>query len=184
VSDAAPRSDEGAQSRASLRVRAELSIRYRAIGAAEAERLASEIAAEGGDESELPAALALRLQALERKLDLALHHLDPSQPPPLSARDLRSVGFSASGLALEAKEPLAEDAAVAVELLLPGRVPREIRALARVARCQEKRAAEPTWLVAFAFRAIRSDDREAIVRFGHELQRASLCKRSEERGAR
>jgi hypothetical protein len=183
VSADALATEDAARSRASLRVRTELPLRYRAIPADDADRLAVEICNGEAEEPELPAALALRFQLLERKLDLALHHLDPSLPPPLSARDLRSVGISASGLALEVKEPLAEDAAVAVELLIPDRVPREVRALARVAHCQEKRGAEPSWLIAFAFRAIRSEDREAIVRFGGELQRATLRNRSAQREA-
>ncbi len=177
-----PPPDAG-RDRASFRVTAELPIRYRPLAAAEAERLSLEIEAGGAEGPELAPPLALRLQALERKLDLALHQLDPSHPLPLGARETASVGISASGLALAAKQSLPVDSLALVELLLPGRVPREVRAVARVVRCQEKRGPEPGLLLVLAFRAIHSEDREAIVRFGNELQRAELRRRSEARDA-
>jgi len=170
-------------SRAAFRVSAELPIRYRPLAAAEAARLALEIEQARDGESELPARLADRLQRIEHKLDLVLHQLDPSQPPPLSARDGASIALSAAGVALAAKQALPLDSLVLVELLLPGPAPRPVRAVARVARCQEKRGPEAGLLLAFAFRAIHCDDREAIARFANEVQRADLRRRSEARGA-
>ena len=86
------------------------------------------------------------------------------------------VELSGGGLRFAAKlseEQEGEDALV--ELMLPGTPPRLVRAIGRVvSRSSEDGVDE----VAVSFRVIDERDREAIVKFAHEVERMQLLRRA------
>jgi hypothetical protein len=118
--------------------------------------------------------LAERLEGIERKLDRILAALDENSPLPLCERDARDVSISGAGIGVDVGNPLAPNGAVLVEILLPERPNRHVRAIARPV----ENGGSDSQPVAFVFEEIAEDDRDAIVRFSQEMQRSTLRERA------
>jgi hypothetical protein len=171
----------GAERRSFYRVSARLPIRLRALDPGESASLACEIAASPASAVAVAdPALRAALESLERKLDRVLACLEPGAAErPLGRTDAREVELSGAGVSLEADEELDPADEVLVELELPGSPPRRVRALAHPVPARGP-GGKPRR--AFAFDAISEEDRDAIVRFSHEVQRSELRERAR-RGA-
>ena len=173
--------DSGANRRSFYRVKARIPLRHRRVRPDEREDLEREILTPRPEPPDVEPPLAAWMQRLERKLDTVLSHLDDAVPAPLGELDLCQVELSASGMMFAAKETADVDGIELLEFLLPGIESRVVRALARVVvRCESGEPGEVPQ-VAFAFSTIDEEDREAIVRFGNEVQRIGLRARSAER---
>lgn len=153
--------------RRAFRVAARLPIRHRRLSAEQ--WAAEERSWRMPEPSALPRdpALAAWLQRIEAKLD-GLLAADGSAEPPLGAEDVHDVDLSSVGVRLAAAEGLDAGDAVLVECLVPGRVPRPVRALARVVRAEDDR-------VSLSFERIREADRDALVRFTQDVQRCATA---------
>ncbi len=176
---------EGADRRRFYRVSARIPIRVRALEPGESAALACEIAASRASDGRGLADPALRaaFASLERKLDLVLALLDPSGERPLARADVRAVELSAAGVALEAPEDLDPGDEVLVELQLPSSPPHRVRAIAHPVPLVGPAGADKLRR-AFAFDQISDEDRDAIVRFSHEVQRSELRERAGRGGPR
>lgn len=157
-----------------FRVRARLPVRHRPLEPGEFETLKREIETPRPEAEEIEPALAARLTGLEQKLDQVLAlvgggaNTQPAEP--------LNVELSGGGMKFAAKLPEEQEGQdTLVEILLPGYPPRLVRTIARVvARSRGANGDE----IAVCFRVIDERDREAIVRFAHEVERAQLRTRA------
>jgi c-di-GMP-binding flagellar brake protein YcgR len=169
----------GRERRNYYRVEARLPVRVRPLDPCDAERFSVEISSPREEISTVAdPALQVALQTLERKLDLVLAHLDRRFPQPLGEGDVRVVSLSGCGMAFETDVEIELDDPVLVEFLLPGAPSRSIRALAHPVPVEGDQGDDKSRLLAFGFDVIAEADREAIVRFSHEMQRSRLRERA------
>ena len=170
----------GAERRAYFRVTTQLPVRVRKLEPSVVPALAMAISAMVDTDQEVAdPALAARLDAIERKLDLLLAIIDPDQPRPLGVEDTCKLSLSGAGLGLRVDEPFSAHDDVLVEILLPDSPPRSVRALSRPI-IEDGAAGGRPGAIAFAFHLISDADRDAIVRFSYDVQRSQLRTRSRE----
>jgi hypothetical protein len=163
--------------RSFYRIEARLPVRLTALDPGEAAAVALELTTSretGLDIEDL--ALRAAFQRLERKLELVLAHLDRGRPQPLTRAASKRIDLSASGVAVEDAEDSELGDEVLIEFQLPGDPPRHVRAIGHVAG-ERSGSARGKITRAFAFDVIAEQDREAIVRFSHDVQRRELRKR-------
>lgn len=119
-------------------------------------------------------ALLARLRRIEDKLDLLLCAAGIEAPRPLSGRDRRRVLFSGGGLSLDVDFDFARGAAYRVEMLLPAPYARVVRAIAEAVSDSREAQAGSARRLGLAFRHILPAERDAIVAYSYDLQRAVL----------
>lgn len=175
----------GADDRRSyFRVPARIAIRHRRASAEEIDTFERELLLSNREPTaEVDPAIQVLLDRLERKLDRILAHLEPDSMPPLGAQDVRSVEVSGSGVRYEWSETVAVGDRVIVEMLLPGTPVRRVRAVGEVVFREEPRDDRPGQ-VAVRFEAIDEGEREAIIRYTYDVQRAVLRNRALENHVR
>ncbi|MCW9014768.1 MAG: PilZ domain-containing protein [Gammaproteobacteria bacterium] len=120
------------------------------------------------------AEIAQYFDLINRKLDaLSQHLLEEEIPCPES--DLRKVNISASGLAFESDEELADNQPLRIRLvLLPEKI--GILVFGRVNHC---RTPETNNLICIDFEHIRYDDQELMIKHNLNKQMQELRQRSE-----
>ena len=157
-----------------FRVLARLPVRHRPLEPGEFASLKRDIETPRPDPESLEPALASWLVRIEEKLEQVLGLLGDAGAAPAEPVD---VEISGGGLRFGAKLPDEQEGDdVLVELTLPGSPPRPIRAIGRVvARTNEDSGHDE---VAVSFRVIDERDREAIIRFAHEVERVQLRSRA------
>ncbi len=119
-------------------------------------------------------ALLARLRRIEDKLDLLLSAAAIEAPRPLSGRDRRRVLFSGGGLSLDVDFDFVRGAAYRVEMLLPAPYARVVRAIAEAVSDASEMPPGPARRLGLAFRHILPAERDAIVAYSYDLQRAVL----------
>jgi hypothetical protein len=165
-----------AEKRRFFRVQAHIPVRCRPIEPGEFDRLRTEIEMPRPKYEGLEPVLADHLAWLDLKLDRVLAALEGApSPTPVEPYE---VWISGAGLRFSAKEGMADPQAnVLLEILLPSCPPRLVRTIGRVVTRGD---IDPTaGDLAVEFRILHPDDREAIVHFTHEVERAELRRRAE-----
>lgn len=119
-------------------------------------------------------ALLARLRRIEDKLDLLLSAAAIDAPRPLSGRDRRPVLFSGGGLSLEVGFDFVRGDAFRVEMLLPAPYARVVRAIAEAVGDSREGPAGSARRIGLAFRHILPSERDALVAYSYDLQRALL----------
>lgn len=125
-------------------------------------------------------ALLARLRRIEDKLDLLLSAAAIDAPRALSGRDRRRVVFSGGGLSLEVDFDFVRGAAYRVEMLLPAPYARVVRAVAEAVADSSGTQSGSARRLGLAFRHILPAERDAIVAYSYDLQRAVLRSRHHE----
>ncbi|MEZ4278056.1 MAG: hypothetical protein R3F21_00355 [Myxococcota bacterium] len=129
-------------------------------------------------------ALLARLRRIEDKLDLLLSEAGIEAPRPLSGRDRRRVLFSGGGLSLEVDFDFTRGAPYRVELLLPAPYARVVRAIAESVGDSSEVPPGAARRLGLAFRHILPGERDAIVAYSYDLQRAVLRAKHHETASR
>jgi hypothetical protein len=128
-----------------------------------------------GEEGEVDSPLMERLRRLEEKLDLLLGQARLEVPRPLSGRDRRSVTFSGAGLALDVSWSFRRGDYYKVEVLLPPPYSRLVRCLAEAVEDAPRSVGEGgRRLLPLAIRHMEDEERDALVAYSYDLQRAEL----------
>lgn len=128
-----------------------------------------------GEDGEVDSPLMERLRRLEEKLDLLLGHARVEIPRPLSGRDRRCVVFSGAGLALDVPFGFCCDDYYKVEILLPPPYSRLVRCIARaVEDAPRSLRAGGMRRLPLAIRHMEDEERDALVAYSYDLQRAEL----------
>ena len=159
-----------------FRVQARIPIRCRELAPGEFDSLRSEIEMPRAQYEGVDSVLADHLAWLELKLDRVLATLEGAAPPtPVEPHD---VWISGAGLRFAAKEGLADpNSRVLVEILLPSSPPRFVRAIGRVVVRSD---IDPKGGdISVEFQILHPEDRDHIVHFTHEVERAELRRRAE-----
>lgn len=157
-----------------FRVLARLPIRHRPLEPGEFESLKRDIETPRPDPEALEPALGAYLTRIEEKIEQILGLVggggaDLAQPV--------DVEISGGGLRFAAKLPEEQQGDdVLIELTLPGSPPRPVRAIGRVVGRSNDRDGSDE--IAVSFRVIDERDREAIIRFAHEVERVQLRSRA------
>lgn len=163
------------ESRAFFRVEARLAARCKKLEAWELEAIRREISGlRDGPRLDIDPRLSAWLERIEHKLEILLAYVTERRQGAPARAEVHEVVISGSGVLLETRERVAIDEEVLVEIPIPGARVQPLRALARVVRMQPGKALSGGRGVALAFSTIDETDREAIVRFAHEVQRARL----------
>jgi len=119
--------------------------------------------------------IAAYLRYLERRIDALSSELARSRPLEPDALEPRRINLSAQGLRTENRERLQAGQLVAVSLVLLPRGERVV-AIGHVVRTEPADEMAPSW-ASVAFTHLSEQDRDAIVRRGHRLEREALAKR-------
>ncbi len=167
--------------RAYFRVSGMLPIRLHAVEPADLEAEIFDLAMPDpllqpiGEEGEVDSPLMERLRRLEEKLDLLLGEARVEIPRPLSGRDRKSVVFSGAGLALDVPWSFRRGDYFKVEVLLPPPYSRLIRCLAEAVEDAPRSVGEGGLrLLPLAIRHMEDEERDALVAYSYDLQRAAL----------
>lgn len=128
-----------------------------------------------GEDGEVDSPLMERLRRLEEKLDLLLGQSRVEIPRPLAGRDRKSVVFSGAGLALDVALGFRRGDHFKVEILLPPPYSRLVRCLAEAVEDAPRSVGEGGMrLLPLAIRHMEDDERDALVAYSYDLQRAEL----------
>ncbi len=171
-----------ASDREYFRVAVRLALRCRPLRPGEFDDLRREIEMPRYEVEGVPPALREWLWRIEDKLDYLVAGSDSDRRRPLDRSALRDVVISGAGARFAAKDEGRVGEDVLLELVLPGPVSTDLRAVARVVRRIEPKKAGEEAELAVAWRVIHEQDREAIVRFARDVERAELRTRLQPAG--
>ncbi len=132
-----------------------------------------------GADDEEDAPLMARLRRIEEKLDLLLGASPVEVPESLTGKDRRPVVFSGSGLALDVPFSFKRGDPFKVEILLPAPYCRIVRSVAEAVRdpspASERKGQR---FLALALRHMEDDERDTLVAYSYDVQRAELRARN------
>ncbi len=158
-----------------FRIRARLPVRYRSLLPGERETFLANLASEEPVPlSALPPGLVQWLDRLEKKLDCILSCIDARASVPLTERDRCDITLSGSGIAVarDEEEQIGEE--FLIEVLLPGIPARRVLAVGKVVDNLKAEELAEGVFVAFTFVEIDEKDRDAIIAYVQDVQRAEL----------
>lgn len=171
-----PQSGKGGRpAREFFRVRASMAIRCRKLDAFDLETVRREIRPHGEEDgSPHDARIYAWLERIERKVDLLLAAATGKTRGPEAPVAPQDVVLSGGGVRLQTEEPVEIGDEVLVEMPVPGARTEFIRALARVVAVERPVPPHIPRTAALCFSEIDEQDREAIVRFTRDVERARL----------
>lgn len=157
-----------------FRVHAQIPLRVEKLDAAGYAARKAAIQTPRANHEDVDAELARHLAWIELKLDRVLAAIE-GRPSPTPVEPV-AADISGSGVAFEAKEAGIEPGDdVFLELLIPSSPPKPIPTIGRVVKFTDGAGAG---MLAVEFRVIAEEDREAIIRFTHDVEREELRRRA------